>query len=137
MNNKHNYYSKIGVYDELYKTNLKEYLLKNSKHTKYLSIDSTFIENKYASEGIGRNIYYKNKQGIKVTSIVDVKGVPLAVNVSAGNIHDCKLFGRAINELKEYENMICKKYFMADKGYDSKTIRDTLRKTNNTKTKKQ
>jgi len=64
LNNKHNYYVKIGVYEELYKINLDKYIKKNKKELKYLSIDSTYISNKNGKEKIGRNIYYKNKNGI-------------------------------------------------------------------------
>ena len=60
LNNKHNYFVKIGVYEELYKTNLIKYLKRsNRKFRKYLSIDSSFIENRNGTTDLGRNIYYK------------------------------------------------------------------------------
>jgi transposase len=126
LNNKHNEYVKLGVYDELYKINLKKYLRKNKKRfLKYLSMDSSFVENINGINKIGRNIYYKNKQGRKITAIVDSKGIPLNICLSEGNKHDCSIF-------KENEKMIEKasmkeQYFMADKGYDSKEIRKILK----------
>ncbi len=63
LNNKHNYFTRLGVYDKLYKTNLKEYLKKTKGRTlKYQSMDSSFIENKIGVDKLGRNIYYKNKR---------------------------------------------------------------------------
>ena len=126
LNNKHNQFIKIGIYNELYRVNLKKYLRKSKKKfLKYLSIDSSFIENKNGIDGLGRNIYYKNKKGRKITTIVDSKGIPINVCLSSGNIHDCTIF-------KENQNMIVKAqkknaYFMADKGYDSDEIRNILR----------
>jgi hypothetical protein len=70
LNNKHNYYTKIGVYEKLYKINIDSYLKQNKKSIKVLSIDSTFIPNKNGIEKLGRNIYYKNKRGRKITVAV-------------------------------------------------------------------
>ena len=126
LNNKHNEFVKLGVYKDLYRINLKKYLRKSrKKFLKYLSIDSSFIENKGGINGLGRNIYYKNKKGRKITAIVDSKGIPLSVCLSPGNKHDCTIF-------KENKNMISKAYnqnlyYMADKGYDSEEIRNILR----------
>src|SRR5205814_80644 len=73
LNNKHNNYVKIGIYKELFETINKQYK-KNNKNRKkesikVLSIDSTFVQNKNGIEKIGRNIYYKNKQGRKIRSL--------------------------------------------------------------------
>lgn len=51
LNNAHNYYCKLGVYDEIYNWMSGEYLEKTNKETlKILSVDSTFIENKKWNE---------------------------------------------------------------------------------------
>jgi hypothetical protein len=126
LNNKHNYYSKLGVYDELYKYNLNEYCLKTkNSYSKYLSMDSTFIVNKNGTEKIGRNIYYKNKRGRKITAIVDSKGIPLNIHITSGNKHDCRIAPKIINQVKINKDT---KYLIADKGYDSKKIREKIRK---------
>lgn len=132
LNNKHNYYCKLGVYDEIYNRMLGEYLEKTKKETlKILSVDSTFIENKNGTDNLGRNTYYKNKRGRKITTIVDTKGVPITVDISEGNRSDYKLFDKAMHKLKEsklLEKMSGKGVFLADKGYDSEKIRDDVRK---------
>ena len=63
MNNKHNYYCKIGVHEEIYNRSFGEYLKENKKEKiKILSIDNTFIENKNGIDDAGGNIYYKIKE---------------------------------------------------------------------------
>jgi len=128
LNNKHNYYVKLGVYEELYKINLEKYLDKNKKETKYLSIDSTYIPNKNGINCTGRNIFYKNKNGIKVTALVDNKGVPLKVDIEKGNHHDAFIAPKIINTMDK--NKSNNKYVLADKGYDSEKIRTLLREKN-------
>jgi len=62
---------------------------------------------------------------------VDAKGVPLVVDISEGNRHDCKLFERAQNKLEESEIIKVKqnkRYFLGDKGYDSEKIREVMKK---------
>jgi IS5 family transposase len=128
LNNKHNYYVKIGVYEKLHKLNLKTYLKKNINETKVLSLDSTFIPNKNGTEKIGRNTFYKSKKGIKLTTIVDSKGIPLKMCFNKGNRHDARIAPKILNKLDP--NKTNNKYILADKGYDSKKIRRIIRSKN-------
>ena len=129
LNNKHNYYVKIGLYEKLYKINLRKYLRKNRKESNILSIDSTFIQNKNGVEKIGRNVFYKNKKGMKVTTIVDNKGIPIKINFNRGNRHDARIAPKILNQLKINVTPI-NKYVLADKGYDSEKIRELIRGKN-------
>ena len=92
-------------------------------------MDSTFIQNKNGKEKIGRNLFYKNKKGIKVTTIVDTKGVPIKVTINKGNRHDARIAPKILNQLDENKdvNIIKERYILADKGYDSKQIRKIIR----------
>ena len=136
LNNKHNYYEKIGVYQQLYEVNLKKYIKKNKKELNILSMDSTFIQNKNGKEKIGRNVFYKNKKGIKVTTIVDTKGVPIKVSINKGNRHDAKIAPKILKQLETNRlgnNKIINKYtkyVLADKGYESKKIRRLIKRKN-------
>lgn len=127
LNNKHNYYAKIGVYDKLFRTNIEKYL-KNTKGktTKELSMDSSFVTNKYGKENIGRNIYYKNKRGRKITVITDTKGIPIIVSLNEGNKHDAKIAKEVLKEIPNNESKE-EKVIMADKAYDSKEIRKIIK----------
>ena len=133
LNNKHNYYVKLGVYDELYKINLKKYLKKNKHTDKYLSIDSTFIQNKYGTEKIGRNFYYKNKHGIKITPLVDSKGIPLKIDITEGNRHDAVIAPKLIDKLNMYQIDDKKDKI---KGNNNKDGRQDDKKDNNKDNKK-
>ncbi len=99
LNNKHNHYVKIGVYEEFYKVNLREYSSVNKETIKELSIDSSFIPNNNGTEELGRNIFYKNKRGRKVTVIVDSKGIPLNIRIDSGNVHDAKIAPKILNKV--------------------------------------
>ena len=96
-----------------------------------LSIDSTFISNKYGTEKIGRNIFYKSKNGIKITTIVDSNGIPLDLRIDSGNTHDSKIAPKILNNLKNIDSKINNqpknKYLLADKGYDSQKIREIIK----------
>ena len=92
MNNKHNDYIKKGIYDHLFKLYLKSYFKKTpTTKLKIQSIDSSFIPNKFGSnDTVKRNKYYNNKTGIKVSSIVDIYGIPTGIHVDPANKHDCR-----------------------------------------------
>ena len=129
LNNKHNYYVRLGVYDELYKSTLELYTRIKEEPIKVISIDSTFIANKNGTEKIARNIFYKNKRGRKISVAVDESGVPLTVHLSKGNKHDARIAPKIINKLlinKTSEE----KLILADKAYDSKKIRQLIRSKN-------
>src|SRR5208337_2507494 len=157
LNNKHNYYSKLGVYERLYEISLENYQSKdiNKSNSNYQSIDSSFVSNKYGTEEIGRNTFYKNKNGRKITALVDEKGIPLKIDISRGNTHDAKIAPRVLENIDEkgiplkidisrgnthdakiaprvLENIDenkseSRKYILGDKGYDSKKIREIIR----------
>jgi len=75
---------------------LNKYLEQNNHSSKYLSMDSTFVPNKYGEEELGRNVFYKSKIERKITVIVDEKEVPLKINVTKGNTHDAKIAPKII-----------------------------------------
>ena len=89
---------------------------------KLLSLDSSFIPNKYATEKLGRNIYYRNKRGRKISAIVDEKGIPLNIHLSAGNKHDARIAPKIISKIK-----VSGDYLLADKAYDSNKIREMIK----------
>lgn len=88
-----------------------------------LSLDSTFITNKKGTEKLGRNIYYRNKRGIKISAIVEDKGIPVNIHLSRGNKHDAKIAPKIINKIE-----VGGTYLLADKAYDSKKIREIIKR---------
>ena len=71
---------------------------------------------------IGRNKMYKNKKTLKISAITNDSMVPLDVKVFNGARYDSILGTQQINKLNENING---KYLLADKGYDSKYMRES------------
>ena len=75
--------------------NLKKYM-KNTRITeelKYQSIDSTFIEDINGSKSAFYNKIYKRRKGeaskgIKISSLVTTKGIPISISIDGGNKYD-------------------------------------------------
>jgi hypothetical protein len=101
-----------------------------TKNIKYLSTDSTLINNKSCEELTKHIPINKNRKCIKISTISDDVGSPLLCTISEGNNADAKI---AIDDLDKLSNSrIIQKaiektngnvYFLGDKGYDSSKIR--------------
>jgi hypothetical protein len=133
LNKKHNEYCNMGVYDCLYRVILKVYFCKSKYNKlKYQTVDTTFIRNLYGSEMLQRNVQYKSKNGIKVSAIDDVNGVPIALAIGAGAKNDAKIAIEQINNtfIDTDTKRVCKsnKYkqnMYADAQYDSEEFIQT------------
>ncbi|KTD54643.1 ISSod6 transposase [Legionella sainthelensi] len=53
---------------------------------------------------------------------VDAHGLPIDFEITGGEVHGCKVAPEFIEKLPAAEHTI------ADKGYDSEEVRDTIRK---------
>lgn len=100
-----------------------------SSHSNVQIIDSSFIPNKYGRNKISRNKFYKNKNGNKISLLTDVKGVPLSVFMNKGSVHDISFMNRHLKDCRFiYKNKNNK--LLADKGYESKKLREQLKNNN-------
>jgi len=117
--------------------NILNYYYKVNKATnlKYQVIDSKFIQNQFGVNKVGRNKFFKNKKVSKLSIITDVKGIPISVLFDSGVIHDSKYVHNNLKNLliitntKKYEGSNKhKQYFLADKAYDSRNVRELLKK---------
>lgn len=133
--NKHMLYlSRNNVFAEVYKLLLKKYFKKNKcGKLKYQSIDTSYIYNKYGDKNLGRNKFYKNKNGRKLSAIVDINGVPISLSLNPGNESDSTFVDNNLKSLMidpntetHKSNNKYKQYFLADSGYDSNKIRETI-----------
>ena len=135
LNNKHHQYIKYGVYETFYKYLLNKYFkINKTNKLKYQSIDTSFVPNKYGVNISKRNKYYKNKRGIKISTIVDKYGIPISVFLIGAHRHDCITVNNTLMKLliktntrKYKKHNRFKQYFLADKGYDTKIIRKLLK----------
>jgi len=128
-------FSKNHVFGNVYKELISKYFKTNvSGKLKYLSIDTSFVKNEYASN-VAFNGYYKKKRLSKLSLVVDSNGVPLSTVLARGNINDSKLLDRniqnmLINIVPKTQNNKHKRYFLADASYDTANVRQTITSMN-------
>jgi hypothetical protein len=133
LNKRHNeYINRYDIYSKFFNYSLKKYL--KTHNIKYLSIDSTIVNNKNCSEFNGRLPYNKNRKGGKIEVIGDDKGSPLIFSISESTKHDSKIAINDINKLSTNKiiNEALKKtkghpYILADSGYDSSNLKEKLK----------
>ena len=121
------------IFGNIYKKMLSKYLCYDTKtKLKYISTDTTFIKNNYGINKVERNKYFKNKKCSKISTIVDINGIPLSLFLFPGNENDMILLKPLFKHFKCNKNIILNntKYFSADKGYDSNNIRGFLKTKN-------
>jgi len=127
------FFSKNEIFESIYKELLEKYYkVRKYQKLKYQSIDSTFVSNKHGIENVGRNKYYKNKRGTKISAIVDSLGIPISLEIDSGNVNDLTFINKHFNNLfitpntSNIKNNKYKQYLLGDKGYDSKDFRTKL-----------
>lgn len=69
------------------------------------------------ANGIGRT---KGGRNTKLHAVCDEKGRPVVLLLTPGNVHDCKVAQRCIEAMPPSAELV------ADKGYDSKPLREWL-----------
>lgn len=114
----------------MYTKIIKSYIQKTNKNNfKYLSIDSQFVINKkMLLSYVGRNKDYKSKNGLRISAIVDTKGIPIYNSINSGNRYDSifiinmmeKLFSLGLDPNDFYNKKKSKIYVLGDAGYHSK-----------------
>lgn len=70
-------------------------------------------------EAIGKSVAGNTT---KIHMAVDAHGLPIDFEITGGEVHDCKIAPEFIEKLPNAEHTI------ADKGYDSEEVRNTIRK---------
>lgn len=126
---------KNDVFKQLYVKLLNDYIKRNrTSKLKYQLIDTTYINNQYGVQNLGRNKFYKNKKGYKVSCISDVNGIPLSILVNSGNMSDSKFIENHLNAMlivtkaQSYtHHNRYKQYILADAGYDTLNFRNTCK----------
>lgn len=134
LNGVHNTYCKKGYYEKILERTTEMYFEhKNCTKLKFQSSDTMFIKNKFGVDMVDRNKYYKNKNGIKISNIIDKTGVQIAISFAIGSESDSRiLFDTLDNQIidPKTENYIdsnrFKQYMLLDKGYDTQKIKKTL-----------
>jgi len=119
---------KTNVFTDFF-TYLRNLYTKQHSYTIQI-IDSTFIQNKFGKQHIGRNKFFKSKNGNKVSLVTDEHGIPISIYVGLGNLHDLTI---AEHHYTDFYILTKKKHrvtLLADKGYVSKKFQSELSKYN-------
>lgn len=97
-------------------------------NTTSLSLDSSFVKNDNCQELVGRSAYFKNRNGFKISNMVDQAGYSLYVSIDGGNKHDSVLGINLINSITNVDlNGI---YLLADSGYDQTNFKEACKNIN-------
>jgi transposase len=124
--------NKYNIFKNCYVELLNKYLIKKTnKKICCVFSDTSVINNKYNEDKVKRNKYYKNKKVHKISIISDINGIPLNITFNNGNDNDITILK---NQLQNWNINLDKKLninfknsiFMADAGYDSTILRNSL-----------
>jgi transposase len=88
---------------------------------KRLNIDGTLLQSFSFQEKTGYSGKHR-RVGVKASIVVDATGLPLAVNLARGNIHDVSLAEGTLERMLRSSKYIGSS-LAADKGYDSRKFR--------------
>ncbi len=106
---------------------LKGLSLKQRLDTSLLAIDGSLIPSFEFRELTGYSGKH-HRVGIKVSTVVEGNGLPLALTVSKGNTHDVSLADFTVENLHSPVSGMEGSILLGDKGYDSKYFRFFLAK---------
>jgi transposase len=91
-----------------------------------ISVDGCITKAPGGGEVAGRSPVDRGKSGMKRSSMVDGRGIPLDRVLAGANRHDSPLLGPTLNKLDELGPLPDKVTVHLDAGYDSQVTRDLL-----------
>lgn len=128
----YNKFSEANVFQNIYINLLNKYCKHAlSSKLKYISTDTSFIKNEYATD-VNFNGYCKKKKLSKISLITDANGVTLSIACKPGNMSDQQLFfynidSCMVNLSYESNNNKHKRYLLADSIYDTSKIKSKIK----------
>lgn len=131
-------FSKANVFKNTYLELLSRYFEDNkSGKLKFLSSDTSYIKNEYASDtDFG---FYKKKKTSKLSLITSSEGIAISIELMKGSVSDQEMLNKnlenmfidiTVTKTNNKINNKHKRYFLADSGYDSNAIRNNIKKKN-------
>jgi transposase len=92
-----------------------------------VAVDCCITKAPCGGEKAGRNPTDRGKQGIKRSTVVDAKGIPLGAVVAPANRHDSPLLEETLDTLEVLGELPEQMSVHLDRGYDSRTTREKLK----------
>ena len=117
----------LDVFEKIWQDALKIYSKKIRISWKVQSLDASMIKTLKGGETIGPNHYDRNRNGCKVTMIVDGNGIPLSFIITSANESDVKVAPAVLDEYRIRKPSYNEQTLNADKGYDSEHFRTIVR----------
>ena len=91
-----------------------------------VAVDCCLTKAPCGGEKAGRNPVDRGKQGIKRSTVVDAKGVPLGAVAAPANRHDSLLLDEPLDTLEVLGELPEQMSVHLDRGYDSRITREKL-----------
>jgi len=125
-------WNQAGVLKRIFRKLLRYYDAKRCIEWRWQSIDSKTVAAPLGGEASGPNPTDRSKSGCKRHILVDGRGAPLSVIVTAANAHDITCALQLVDRplLPRPKTVYRIHHLCADKGYDSEPFRRRLRQRN-------
>jgi putative transposase len=114
-----------GIIEKIFEQARKKYQQGGYKNN-WFAFDCSSKKAPLASFG-GKNPTDRAKRGVKHAILVDRKGAPLIVSMSAANVHDSKLFEPIIDKMQDADEI---RIVAADAAFDVKKLYSFCKKKN-------
>jgi hypothetical protein len=93
-----------------------------------VAVDCCLTKAPCGGQKAGRNPVDRGKQGIKRSTIVDVRGIPLGAVAAPANRHDSPLLDETLDTLLEVLGRLPERMSVhLDRGYDSRSTKEKLK----------
>ena len=91
-----------------------------------VAVDCCITKAPCGGQKAGRNPVDRGKQGIKRSTVVDAKGIPLGAVAAPANRHDSPLLDETLDTLEVLGELPEQMSVHLDRGYDSRSTREKL-----------
>lgn len=131
-----NFLKRIGTSDfkQLFTIVVQQLLDEGFLNLHTIAIDGSILEANVDDSEAGwgwNHIQEKYVYGYKIHVTVDVNTeLPVTLNVTKAGVHDSKEFQGLYQNIKDYKTRFPTRFYIADKAYDSSSIRKTLFRDN-------
>lgn len=116
-----------GVMEKLQEITLDAYDRIVGLELSDVAVDCCITKAPCGGEKAGRSPVDRGKQGIKRSTLVDAKGIPLGSIAAPANRHDSPLLEETLDTLEVLGELPERMSVHLDRGYDSQTIREKLK----------
>ena len=119
-----------GIMDEIFDAALDFYDELKGIGWEWMSLDASFAKSPKGGDATGPNPTDRGRSGSKRHIVTDSRGVPVAVNVSAANVPDCRMVDETLEALPSsfVADGNAARNLCMDKAYDSKKVDGHVRR---------